>query len=66
METDALEKGLINRGTDWVQIKRDYADILSGRDPVALKDRARTVRAIKERNGEPLGVWDKACKPTAH
>ena len=64
-ETDALEKGMLDHGTDWARIHREYFEVLSQRNPVALKDRARSMRQIKERANEELGVWAEACKTTS-
>ena len=62
-ETNALEQGMMIYGVDWVGIRREFAEALVDREPGALKDRARVVRKIKERNGEDLGVWGMASKP---
>jgi hypothetical protein len=59
-ETKALEEGMAIHGNDWVSIQKLKADILYDRNPVALKDRARSMRKILERANKPLGVWVNA------
>jgi hypothetical protein len=62
-ETEALRLGMEQYGNDWVAIHRNYSHILIDRHPVSLKDRARSMRRILERNNQPLGVWASASRP---
>jgi hypothetical protein len=55
--------GMEQYGNDWVAIHRHYSHILVDRHPVGLKDRARSMRRILERNNQPLGVWASASRP---
>jgi hypothetical protein len=59
-ETQALADGINAFGNDWVAILKMYSHILQDRNPVALKDRARSMRMIYERSDKPLGVWANA------
>ena len=47
-------------GNDWVTIKKAFAKELADRSAVNLKDRARSIRRIRERNNEDLGVFASA------
>ncbi|KAI8896772.1 hypothetical protein BC833DRAFT_596291 [Globomyces pollinis-pini] len=58
-ETRALEEGIEQYGNDWVTIHKKYINVLKDRDPVKLKDRARSMRRILTRAQKPLGVWGK-------
>ncbi len=62
-ETEALRLGMEQYGNDCVAIHRNFSHVLIDRHPVSLKDRARSMRRILERNGQPLGVWASASKP---
>jgi hypothetical protein len=59
-ETKILEQGMSQFGNDWVTIRKAFAKELCDRTPVNLKDRARSIRRIRERNNEDLGVFASA------
>lgn len=59
-ESKALEEGIALYGHDWVAIHKSYPDILRDRSPVNLKDRARSLRRIREREGTAPGTYPLA------
>ena len=58
-ELDSLEEGMKKHGTKWTLI-RDMSSPLKNRTDVQLKDKARNEKRRREREGIPLGIFQKA------
>ncbi|KAJ9086924.1 hypothetical protein DSO57_1038531 [Entomophthora muscae] len=67
VELKALERGMLDHGTRWANILADHgvhgriSQDLARRSQVQLKDKARSERRIREREGKALGVFSLAC-----
>ncbi|KAJ3312953.1 hypothetical protein HDU76_002769 [Blyttiomyces sp. JEL0837] len=62
-ELRALEKGMMEFGTNWALIEKKYGKgvggggVLATRNQVALKDKARVEKNRRRKNGIPLGIF---------
>src|SRR2546425_1275688 len=59
-ELDALEEGMKKFGTNWILILNMDSGLLNNRTNVQLKDKARNEKRRREREGIPLGVFERA------
>jgi len=59
-ELKELEEGMKKFGTNWSLILSMSSGPLSNRTAVQLKDKARNEKRRREREGTPLGVFQKA------
>ena len=62
-ELDALEKGMIEYGTNWKTILLFYGPPegpLKNRKSTQLKDKARNEKRRREKERLPLGIFEKA------
>ncbi|RIA98828.1 hypothetical protein C1645_812319 [Glomus cerebriforme] len=59
-ELDELEEGMKKFGTNWTLILSMSNGPLNHRTNVQLKDKARNEKRRREREGIPLGVFQKA------
>jgi Myb-like DNA-binding domain len=59
-ELKELEGGMKKFGTNWSLILSMSSGPLSNRTAVQLKDKARNEKRRREREGTPLGVFQKA------
>lgn len=59
-ELEELEEGMKKFGTNWTLILNMSSGPLKNRTNVQLKDKARNEKRRREREGIPLGVFQKA------
>src|SRR5438045_4208088 len=59
-ELDLLEEGMKKFGTNWSLISDMSSGPLQNRTNVQLKDKARNEKRRREREGIPLGIFQKA------
>jgi hypothetical protein len=59
-ELDLLEEGMEKFGTNWSLILDMSSGPLQNRTNVQLKDKARNEKRRREREGIPLGIFQKA------
>jgi hypothetical protein len=59
-ELEELEEGMKKFGTNWTLILSMSSGALKNRTNVQLKDKARNEKRRREREGIPLGIFQKA------